>query len=82
MSAHGTPEYQFNLNLAQDIKQALLDAGFDETVLLITDTAPPMGLFERAIQANKLRADSVSLDPSRFGARQPAADMGLQRTAE
>lgn len=57
MSARGVPEYQFNLQLAQDIKQALVDAGFDKTVLLITDKAPPLGLFERAIRANTMRAD-------------------------
>jgi N-acetylmuramoyl-L-alanine amidase len=57
ISARGVPEYTFNLRLAQDVKQALLDAGFDKTVMLITGKAPPLGLFERAFAANKLRAD-------------------------
>jgi N-acetylmuramoyl-L-alanine amidase len=40
MSARGIPEYAFNLQLARKIKQALVDAGFEQTVLLITATPP------------------------------------------
>ena len=40
MSARGVPEYTFNLQLAREVKQALVDAGFEQTVLLITGTAP------------------------------------------
>jgi N-acetylmuramoyl-L-alanine amidase len=57
MSAHGVPEYAFNLPLAQEIKQALVDAGFDKTVLLITNRPPPVGLFERTLVANRIPAD-------------------------
>jgi N-acetylmuramoyl-L-alanine amidase len=57
ISAHGIPEYVFNMRLAADIKDALVKAGFDNTVLLLTDTAPPLGLFERAAFANKLKTD-------------------------
>jgi N-acetylmuramoyl-L-alanine amidase len=57
MSARGVPEYTFNLNLAQDIKQSLVDAGFDKTVLLIPTKAPFLGLFERAIRANAMGAN-------------------------
>ena len=57
MSARGIPEYTFNLNLAQDVKQALVSAGFDKTVLLITSKAPFLGLFERAIRANAMAAN-------------------------
>ncbi len=57
MSARGVPEYAFNLQLARDVKQALLDAGFEQTVLLITTTAPWRGLFERADRANAVHAD-------------------------
>src|ERR1700689_3306716 len=57
MSARGVPEYTFNLNLAQDVKQALLNAGFDKTALLITTKAPFLGLFERAIRANAMAAN-------------------------
>jgi N-acetylmuramoyl-L-alanine amidase len=56
-SARGMPEYAFNLQLAQQIKQALVDAGFDKTVLLIIAKAPQAGLFERANIANRLPAD-------------------------
>ena len=57
ISARGIPEYAFNLQLAQQIKQALTDAGFGETVLLITATPPWRGLFERAARANAMHAD-------------------------
>jgi N-acetylmuramoyl-L-alanine amidase len=57
LSARGMPEYAFNLQLAQQIKQTLVDAGFDKTVLLITAKPPPGGLFERANIANRLPAD-------------------------
>jgi N-acetylmuramoyl-L-alanine amidase len=56
-SARGVMEYSFNLALAQDAKQALVDAGFTGTVLLITDKAPPGGLVVRAVKANSLPAD-------------------------
>jgi N-acetylmuramoyl-L-alanine amidase len=56
-SSHGVPEYAFNLQLAQDMRQALADAGFDKTVLLITGKAPPSGLVERTVRANAMHAD-------------------------
>ena len=57
ISARGVPEYAFNLQLANDIKRGLVDAGFDKTVVLITAAAPPRGLVERALRANAMRAD-------------------------
>ena len=57
MSARGVPEYAFNLQLAREVKQALVDAGFEQTGLLITGTAPWRGLFERAARANAMHAD-------------------------
>ena len=57
ISAHGIPEFLFNLRLAEAAKQALLKAGFDRTALFVTDKAPPLGLFERAWFANKSGAD-------------------------
>jgi len=57
MSARGTTEYEFNLYLGQDIEQALIDAGFRLTKLLITDAGPPQGLFQRVERANAWRAD-------------------------
>ena len=57
ISARGIAEYAFNLQLADAVKQALVAAGFDRTVRLVTATAPPKGLIERAALANKMHAD-------------------------
>ena len=57
LSARGMTEYAFNLQLAQNIKQALIDAGFAKTELLITNKKPPLGLFMRADAANRMAAD-------------------------
>lgn len=57
ISARGATEYSFNLRLGDSIKQALVTAGFDKTELLITAAAPPLGLLERAVRANKMHAD-------------------------
>jgi N-acetylmuramoyl-L-alanine amidase len=57
MSARGIAEYAFNLPLARDINQGLLDAGFQQTVLLVTATAPWRGLVERAARANSMHAN-------------------------
>ena len=57
ISARGVAEYAFNLQLADAVKQALVTAGFDRTVRLVTATAPPKGLIERAALANKMHAD-------------------------
>ena len=56
ISARGIPEYAFNLQLAREIKQTLVDAGFEQSVLLITTTAPRRGLVERAARANSMHA--------------------------
>jgi N-acetylmuramoyl-L-alanine amidase len=56
-SARGVPEYTFNLQLADAAKQALVEAGFDQTVRLITTTAPWRGLVERAARANATHAN-------------------------
>ena len=57
LSARGMPEYAFNLQLARQIKEMLVGAGFDKTALIISTKAPPAGLFERANIANRLPAD-------------------------
>jgi N-acetylmuramoyl-L-alanine amidase len=57
MSARGIAEYAFNLQLARNINQSLLDAGFQQTVLLVTTTAPWRGLVERAARANSMHAN-------------------------
>ncbi len=56
-SARGVPEYAFNLGLAKHIEQALIEAGFLKTVLLITAEAPQAGLFKRVAYAKGLPAD-------------------------
>ena len=56
-SARGVPEYQFNLALAGAIKDKLVEAGFDNTVRLITTTKHAAGLVERAARANAMHAD-------------------------
>lgn len=57
MSARGVNEYEFNLRLAKQIEQRLIDAGFARTVLLITAAPPYRGLVERVMRANSLPAD-------------------------
>ena len=57
LSARGVTEYSFNMQLADAIRQALLDAGFDQTTKLITAAAPWRGLFQRAVRANGAHAD-------------------------
>lgn len=57
LSARGATEYTFNMKLAEAIKQSLVEAGFDNTVLLITATAPWRGLMERANRANAMHAN-------------------------
>jgi N-acetylmuramoyl-L-alanine amidase len=57
LSARGVPEYAFNLRLAEAVQQALVAAGFDKTVRLVTATAPWPGLVERAVRANGMHAN-------------------------
>jgi N-acetylmuramoyl-L-alanine amidase len=57
LSARGATEYSFNLQLADAVKQTLVDAGFDKTDRLITATAPWQGLVERANRANAAHAE-------------------------
>jgi N-acetylmuramoyl-L-alanine amidase len=57
LSARGVPEYAFNVQLAETVQQALVAAGFDKTVRLVTATAPWHGLVERAVRANGIHAD-------------------------
>lgn len=57
LSARGVFEYDFNLHLAGQIEQSLLDAGFDKTLLIVTTERPTGGLHQRAAVANSLQAD-------------------------
>jgi len=71
MSARGVPEYAFNLRLAKEIKQKLLDAGFARTVMLVTAGPSRPGLMKRVALANRAAADlflSIHHDsvPTRF----------------
>ena len=56
-SARGVTEYSYNLQLADAVKQALVGAGFDKTMRMVTSTRSLSGLLERAERANSLRAD-------------------------
>jgi len=56
-SARGAPEYEFNLKLADVIAQSLHEAGFDNTVRLVTSGTRMASLFERAANANNLHGD-------------------------
>jgi N-acetylmuramoyl-L-alanine amidase len=56
-SARGVDEYVFNLRLAKVIDQALRDAGFAKTVLMITDGSAIRSLYARVAHANALEAD-------------------------
>ena len=56
-SARGATEYEFNLRLATQIVQALLDQGFAKTTLLITEDPKRSGLLKRVERANKMAAD-------------------------
>ena len=57
LSARGVPEYDFNLRLAKQVEEKLIEAGFVSTNMLITDGPAKIGLTERVARANALRAD-------------------------
>jgi len=53
-SARGADEFDFNLRLARQIDQALLEAGFARTVLMVTDGRAVRSLYARVARANEL----------------------------
>jgi len=57
MSARGVGEFKFNLRLANEIKQRLVDAGFTSTAVLITAGPARPGLIKRVALANRSPAD-------------------------
>jgi len=57
LSARGVPEYDFNLRLAKQIEEKLIETGFTSTILLITNGPAKSGLTERVARANALSAD-------------------------
>jgi N-acetylmuramoyl-L-alanine amidase len=70
-SARGADEFDFNLRLAKQIDQALLEAGFAKTVLMVTDGRAIGSLYARVARANDLSANlllSIHHDavPDRF----------------
>jgi N-acetylmuramoyl-L-alanine amidase len=70
-SARGADEFDFNLRLAKLINQALLDAGFAKTILMVTDGRANRSLYARVARANDLSANlllSIHHDsvPNRF----------------
>ena len=56
-SARGVPEFVFNLNLARRIEERLFAAGFQRSVLLITEGPSRQGLADRVKRAKELAAD-------------------------
>jgi N-acetylmuramoyl-L-alanine amidase len=70
-SARGADEFDFNLRLAKQIDQALLDAGFAKTVLMVTGGPGIRSMYVRVARANDLGANlllSIHHDsvPDRF----------------
>jgi N-acetylmuramoyl-L-alanine amidase len=70
-SARGVDEYVFNLRLAKVVDQALRDAGFARTVLMVTGGPGVRSMYARVARANALGADlllSIHHDsvPNRF----------------
>src|SRR5262245_33711648 len=70
-SARGADEFDFNLRLAKQIDQALLEAGFAKTVLMVTEGPGRRSMHARVARANKLSANlllSIHHDsvPDRF----------------
>jgi N-acetylmuramoyl-L-alanine amidase len=57
ISARNVPEYDFNLRLAQQIKERLVADGFTGAVLLVTEGEARPSLFKRVDTANELQAD-------------------------
>jgi N-acetylmuramoyl-L-alanine amidase len=56
-SARGADEYDFNLRLAKQVDQALRDAGFAKTVLMVTEGPGVRSMYVRVARANELGAD-------------------------
>src|SRR5262245_14136108 len=65
-SARGADEFDFNLRLAKQIVQALLEAGFAKTVLMVSEGPGRRSMYARVARANKLTATlllSIHPDP-------------------
>jgi N-acetylmuramoyl-L-alanine amidase len=71
ISSRGAKEYDFNLRLATLIHRAMVEAGFEKTILLITEGPGRRGLIQRIDVANRHAANlflSIHHDsvPTRF----------------
>ena len=70
-SARGVDEFDFNLRLTRQIDQALREAGFTRTVLMVSEGRANKSLYARVARANELSANlllSIHHDavPDRF----------------
>ncbi len=70
-SARGVDEFDFNLRLTRQIDQALREAGFTRTVLMVSEGRANQSLYARVARANELSANlllSIHHDavPDRF----------------
>jgi N-acetylmuramoyl-L-alanine amidase len=82
-SARGIGEYDFNLKLAQRVRDELLNAGFRSTHLLVTELNGYAGLNQRADRANNMKADifiSIHHDSVRDQFLHPWTDQGKDRS--
>jgi N-acetylmuramoyl-L-alanine amidase len=81
-SARGIGEYDFNLKLAQRVRDELLSAGFRSTHLLVTELNGYAGLNQRAVRANNVNSDifiSIHHDSVRDQFLHPWTDQGKDR---
>jgi len=56
-SARGIPEYDFNIKLAQRIKEELVHTGFNSTYIMVTQVGGASGLYQRVERAKNMNAD-------------------------
>jgi N-acetylmuramoyl-L-alanine amidase len=81
-SARGIGEYDFNLKLAQRVRDELLSAGYRSTHLMVTELNGQSGLNQRAVRANNMNADifiSLHHDSVRDQFLHPWTDQGKDR---
>jgi N-acetylmuramoyl-L-alanine amidase len=75
------PEYDFNLNLAERIRQEMVGDGLRSASVVVTQTGGEAGLVERAERANRMNADiylSIHHDGVSDGFLKPWQNEGQQ----